>query len=275
MISTGEGPAVLLVHGLGGFKESWGRLPDLIAGNGRRAVAVDLPGWGESPGGRGAPHSSRWYARRLSPLLDEIGPAIVVGHSLGAQSCVRLAIRRPDMVRGLVLLAPQVVRRAQTGWRPRVPSDWAALPVIGPLATRLIMSRLREDDARLTRALTVVVGDRDLWDDHDEALALLEDAKRRFHASSPRVWGRALSRGLREDLRKSARLLTCPTTIMEGERDRVTKPPFAKMLADVVPDVRLVMLPRVGHLPQWEAPGAVAEEIESVARRADASDGIP
>jgi pimeloyl-ACP methyl ester carboxylesterase len=272
--NAGEGPPVLLVHGLGGFKESWGRLPGLIADNGRRAVAVDLPGWGESPAPGSAPHSPRWYAARLAPLLADLGPAIVVGHSLGCQASVRLAVARPDLVRGLVLLAPQVVRRAQRGWRPRVPSDWAALPVIGPLATRLLFSRLREDDARLTRAFTVVVGDQELWDDHAEALALLEEAKRRFRESSPRVWGRALGHGLREDLRRSARRLTRPTTVVEGERDRITKPPFARMLAEAAPDARLVMLPRVGHLPQWEAPGAVAEEVESVARRADADDGV-
>ena len=59
----GAGPPVLLVHGLNGFKEGWGRLPDALAGAGHRAVAVDLPGFGETPRLRGHPRPRRSPAR--------------------------------------------------------------------------------------------------------------------------------------------------------------------------------------------------------------------
>ncbi len=222
--TCGSGPPVLLVHGFAGFKESWGSLPEAIASGGRAAVAVDLPGWGESPAPRRAPHSAAWYATRLAPLLDDLGPAIVIGHSLGAQAAVRVAVRRPDLVRGLLLVSPQVVRRAQTGWRPRVPSDWAALPLVGPLAIRLLVGVLARDDARLVKGFTVTVADPDRWRDDPAALALLADATRRFRATDARVWSRALHRGLRTDLRRAARGLRVPTTILTGEQDRIEAP---------------------------------------------------
>ena len=266
--TCGSGPPVLLVHGFAGFKESWGSLPEAIASGGRTAVAVDLPGWGESPAPRRAPHSAAWYATRLAPLLDDLGPAIVIGHSLGAQAAVRVAVRRPDLVRGLLLVSPQVVRRAQTGWRPRVPSDWAALPLVGPLAIRLLVGVLARDDARLVKGFTVTVADPDRWRDDPAALALLADATRRFRATDARVWSRALHRGLRTDLRRAARGLRVPTTILTGEQDRITKPPTADLLAASIPDARLVRLSGVGHLPQLEAPGRVVETIDDIARHA-------
>ena len=268
--ARGSGPPVLLVHGFAGFKESWGALPDAIASSGRTAVAVDLPGWGESPAPRRAPHSAGWYATALAPLLDDLGPAVVVGHSLGAQPAVQIAARRPDLVRGLLLVSPQVVRRAQAGWRPRVPSDWAALPVVGPLAIRLLVGVLARDDARLVRGFTVTVADPDRWRNDPVALELLADAARRFRATDERVWSRALHRGLRTDLRRTARKLRVPTTIVTGEQDRITKPRTADLLAAASPGATIVRLPGVGHLPQLEAPNRIGEAIDDLARH-----GVP
>jgi len=262
--TCGSGRPVLLVHGFAGFKESWGAVPTAIAATGRTAVAVDLPGWGESPAPRRAPHTAPWYASRLAPLLDDLGPTVVVGHSLGCQAAVQVAVRRPDLVHGLVLVSPQVVRRAQTGWRPRVPSDWAALPLIGPLAIRLLVGVLARDDARLVRGFTVTVADPTRWRDDADALALLAEATRRFRATNARVWSMALHRGLRTDLRRTAGGLRVPTTILTGSRDRITKPPTAELLAASIPGARLVRLAGVGHLPQLEAPDVVVDAIAGI-----------
>src|SRR5438045_9724670 len=82
----GRGPAVVLVHGLGGFAASWRHnIPSLAA---RATVyAVDLPGFGRS-GKPSAAYSLAYFARALHAFLDAVGvtQVSIVGHSLGARS---------------------------------------------------------------------------------------------------------------------------------------------------------------------------------------------
>ncbi len=258
---VGAGPAVLLVHGLGGFKESWGPIPELIATSGRRAVAVDLPGWGESPGHRREPHTADWYADRLRPLVERLDRPLVIGHSLGAQVAMRLALAEPRAVSAIALVSPQVVRRPQRGWRPRVPQDWAALPLLGPLASRLFFRAFARDDARLERGFAAVVSDPRRFADDPAARALLELAKERFRATSPGIWAKALNRALRIDLRDLAGAVRVPTIVVVGGDDRITKPWPAASLAHAIPHARLATLPGVGHLPQVEAAETLTSEL--------------
>ena len=93
--TTGRGEAVLLVHGWSGFKEAWLTLPRALADAGFAAMAVDLPGWGESPAPRGRatprppmPAPSRARSRAA-------WPAHLIAHSMGAQAGIVLALRRP------------------------------------------------------------------------------------------------------------------------------------------------------------------------------------
>jgi 3-oxoadipate enol-lactonase len=97
----GEGPPLLLVHGLGGaawnYSEMVPRLP------GRRLIVPDLPGHGAStplPASAGL----AGYADAVAACLP--GAVDVVGHSLGGVVALRLAERHPALVRRLVLAAP-------------------------------------------------------------------------------------------------------------------------------------------------------------------------
>jgi len=101
----GEGPSLLLLHGLGGAASNWIELaPELAREN--RVIAVDLPGHGGSSPLPALPN--------LEPFADRVGlvlrseaadPAVVVGHSLGCVVALRLAMRSPELVRGLVLVS--------------------------------------------------------------------------------------------------------------------------------------------------------------------------
>jgi pimeloyl-ACP methyl ester carboxylesterase len=101
----GDGPAVVLVHGLGGTIENWrGLAPPLAAEH--RVVVPDLPGHGRS-----APLPE---ARDLDALAEavlaiadaeEMVGAVWIGHSLGGVVALRAAVLRPEAVRGLVLAA--------------------------------------------------------------------------------------------------------------------------------------------------------------------------
>jgi pimeloyl-ACP methyl ester carboxylesterase len=102
----GEGEPLLLVHGLGGASENWCEvLPELVLRH--RVIAVDLPGHaGSAPLARGATVDD--FAGAVAGVLEAegVGSALVVGHSFGGLVALRLAHRRPEVVRGLVLVAP-------------------------------------------------------------------------------------------------------------------------------------------------------------------------
>lgn len=102
----GEGEPLLLVHGLGGSAENWVEvLPELVRRY--RVLAVDLPGHaGSAALARGATIDD--FAAATAAVLDAEGVdrAVVAGHSLGGLVALRLARSRPELVRGLLLVAP-------------------------------------------------------------------------------------------------------------------------------------------------------------------------
>lgn len=102
----GAGNPVLLVHGLGGSADNWVEVvPELVQRH--RVIAVDLPGHaGSAPLALGATMDD--FAAATAAVLDAEGldGAVVAGHSLGGLVALRLARTRPDLVRGLLLVAP-------------------------------------------------------------------------------------------------------------------------------------------------------------------------
>jgi pimeloyl-ACP methyl ester carboxylesterase len=101
----GDGPPLVLLHGLGGAASNWVELaPELAREN--RVIAVDLPGHGGSSPLPALPNLEP-FADRVGLVLQREGvhPVVVVGHSLGCVVALRLAMRSPDLVRGLVLIS--------------------------------------------------------------------------------------------------------------------------------------------------------------------------
>lgn len=101
---------VLFVHGSPGTWEGWkGYLTDPELRTAARLLAVDRLGFGGSERGKTEPSLAKQAAALAAVLESEPGPpAIVVGHSLGGPIAARLAMDRPDLVAGLLLIAPSI-----------------------------------------------------------------------------------------------------------------------------------------------------------------------
>ena len=100
---AGEGPPIVLVHGLGGSATNWCELAPLLAER-HLVVVPDLPGHGGSEP-LAAVSGLQPYADRVAAVMERegIARAPVVGHSLGGLVVLRLALRRPEMVSAIVL----------------------------------------------------------------------------------------------------------------------------------------------------------------------------
>src|SRR5271163_951893 len=108
VVERGEGPSILLVHGLAGQMGDFTYgVVDLLATQ-YRVAAVDRPGSGYSARAPRASASLYAQAEALAALIDvlELGRPLVVGHSFGGAVALALAQRHPERVAGLALVAP-------------------------------------------------------------------------------------------------------------------------------------------------------------------------
>src|SRR3954465_10142910 len=153
-LTMGEGPHMLLLHGLGGTKASFF---DTAAALSRRYTvhAIDLPGFGGSSKPATAGYGARYFANAVIGLMDalEIERAHLVGNSMGGRVAIEVGLERPDRVGGIALLSPAVafVRR-DWHWLVRF-----ARPELGMLPHSLGRRRIEQ-------TFWALFADRDLVD---------------------------------------------------------------------------------------------------------------
>ncbi|MBZ2198384.1 alpha/beta fold hydrolase [Occultella gossypii] len=126
-VDRGNGPALVLLHGLGNNHESWTYVLREIDESRNRIIAPDLLGFGDAPKPQ-VDYTPGQHADAVIATLDELGvsTAVVAGHSMGCIVAAEVARKRPDLVSRLVLLgAPTFrrIRRTRRRFRSRVAED--------------------------------------------------------------------------------------------------------------------------------------------------------
>lgn len=256
---------IVFVHGLGGSHLNWVLVAPALA-RGRRAYALDLRGFGLTPGW---PRDTSIAANveLVDVFLREVvgGPAVLVGNSMGGLiSATRAA--QGDGVAGLVLVdpaLPPVSRRPDVG----VAAMFAtyALPGVGELAMRMSQARVAPE-AGVARVINLCFADPGRADP-----AMLA-------AAVELVKGRALIRGKEESFLRATRSLVwtlaraervramlarigVPVLLVHGEVDRLVPVAAARRVAAANPVWESVFLAGVGHTPQLEVPGSVVDVV--------------
>jgi pimeloyl-ACP methyl ester carboxylesterase len=260
---------VLCIHGLGSAAVSWKRFAENLSSD-HRVLAVDLPGHGRTPrAGRSA--SVQANSALLEAVLEHVGPAVLVGHSMGAALAVRQAAARPDHVRGVVLVAPPMPRLP---WEPMAPelASRVALCAWPWLARTALAARFRrlgpEEFVRRGLALTCASTEAVDQEIQQELIQRAEAGCMEDHATfveAARSVGVLVARA--GAYRRAIASVATPGLVVHGALDRLAAPTGVEQLASLQPGWRTALLSGIGHSPHMEAPQEVAEQVRAFTRR--------
>jgi pimeloyl-ACP methyl ester carboxylesterase len=249
-VRTGQGPAVVLVHGFGSSLYTWRDVIPALAAR-HDVVALDLPGFGQSD--QPADLSFEDFPGAVLGLMDALGieKASLVGNSMGGATVAVVAGRHPERVWALVLIDaagfnlapsehPGVVRLTE--------SSLAPLLSLLPGKRLLVETSLRQvfhDPAKVT----------------PERLSEYLDAARR-PGTLPAI--RSLGASLRDRstvVEAALPRIQAPTLVLWGGDDRWIPLAHAERFVGAIPGARKVVVPACGHVPQEEKPDEVARLV--------------
>lgn len=247
-LTAGEGPPLVLLHGVGTSSGEWSRvLPDLARNH--CVYAIDLPGYDGSY--EPSDYSPAFTASFVGSFLDAVGVerAVVVGNSFGGLVALHLALSEPARVSTLVLSDSAGLGRAVNPAMVAFSS-----PGAGGLAKTLAKTRLGAAQRSLHRALLLFARPWQIprkWIKDQYKLAQLPNFTDATLASLRNTVG---ATGQREVLLERLPELRMPTLIVWGVEDRLLPYSQAKEAVTLVQDGSLELIPNCGHLPHVEQP---------------------
>jgi pimeloyl-ACP methyl ester carboxylesterase len=242
-VDYGDGPPLLLIHGLGGCWQWWlENIPDL--GRDHRVIAVDLHGFGASEELPPRVEMST-HADAMAALLDEleIEQAVLCAHSMGGLIALRFAVTCRARLSGLVLvcaggilLNPRRLALLNIGFRafhalfarPGVPRAFSRRPRL----RSLLFSEALGDLSTLRPELAAQI----------------------VPCLAAPGFNEAVRAGIRVANELSAKDVDAPTLMIWGDGDPILPVAQARELAERLPNARLEVFEGVGHCPMLERP---------------------
>ncbi|MFE6923029.1 alpha/beta fold hydrolase [Nocardia sp. NPDC057663] len=247
---TGEGPAVVLLHGGGPGAtglSNYSRNIEALSGH-FRVIVPDLPGYGRSSKRVDQSDPFGDLGRVIGGLLDELGiaSAHLIGNSYGGAAALRLAMDRPEKVNRMILMGPGGIGTTRALPTSGLQQLLGYYQGSGPSRDKLI-SFIRES----------LVFDGDAVPD--------EVIEERYRGSiDPEVVANpplrrpsgifALRTLWRMDFTRDSRLgkVEHPTLVIWGAEDKVNRPEGGRTLAQIMPNCDLYLAANTGHWVQWE-----------------------
>jgi (E)-2-((N-methylformamido)methylene)succinate hydrolase len=239
VITRGQGPQLILIHGVGLRAEAWNAQIELLSEK-FEVVAPNLPGHGESPL---LPElaSLEDYSERIASLLNR--PTIIAGHSMGAMIALDSASRNPEHICGVVALNA-IYRRtdaARAAVKMRAESlDGVSVPNPEPTLTRWF---------------------------GDETSVEREACKNWLQTVDPKGYQAAYRVFAEEDgpSDTSLRSLNCPALFMTGELEPNSTPDMSRAMADLAPNGRAEVIETAAHMMPMTHSGEVSKSLQNFA----------
>lgn len=235
--------AVLLLHGIGGGRSIWDDAASgtlrALADAGFRAVAVDLPGYGDSAA-LGPPDLDAFVAG-VRGVMAAIGAqrTVLAGHSMGGMVAQEIVARDPRGVDALVLACTSAAFGPPGGgWQAKFVADRLA-----PLDAGLGMRGVAE---QLVPGMVSPHADQNARQAATDVMARVPEPTYRA----------ALQTIAAFDRRAALANIAVPTLLLAGEHDRTAPPDVMRRMAARIPGARYVELQNAGHIANVEAPAA-------------------
>ncbi|VDC20264.1 alpha/beta fold hydrolase [Pseudogemmobacter humi] len=239
---TGNGPDLILIHGIGATRQVWDGVIGRLAPH-FRCIAYDLPGHGvsEIPA---RPLSLDDLVADLAALQEHLGIASVhlAGHSLGGMIGPAYALRYPERVRSLGLISTAAFRSDEDRAKVRA--------VIDGMRARSVAADLGVLTARwFTDAFALR---------HPEVIA---QRRQQVLDTDPEVFLNVFDIYAGTEMAPWLNRVSAPALVLTGAEDGGCNPHLNRQIAAALPDARLCIVPQVKHAILLEAPERVAEEL--------------
>jgi pimeloyl-ACP methyl ester carboxylesterase len=243
-----DAPVIIMLRGVASSLHTWEPWAQVLSRT-YRVIRYDLPGFGLTGPDINVNYSALRSIAVLSAIMNmhSIRRATLIGNDVGGEMAWQFASRFPERVEKLVLISPCRLGYTQD---PKVTRPMWFLPVTLPIW--LVWWKLRNaygDPSRLSgetvrryRDLMLTKGNR--W----ALLVRIWLTKMRFH---------------QPQLEK----VVAPTLVLWGEKDRLVPPSFADPFIKTLPQVSLMLLSGLGHMPQEEDPAASLPPVEAFLAR--------
>jgi pimeloyl-ACP methyl ester carboxylesterase len=265
-LTIGEGPDVVLIHGLGGAKSSFLDAAAALSAD-FRVHALDLPGFGSSGKPLRAPYDAGWFADVVLRTMDALGVrrAHIAGNSMGGRVALEVGLCAPERVGGLVLLCPAVAFIKRT---------------LHPIV-RLLRPELGLLPHRFTRGMV----EGQLWSlfadpdaiDPEIADVIVDEFQRIYANAGGRLGFLSAARNIyldapfgRNGFYPRLSELAPPALFVWGTHDPLIPAPLAGHVRRWLPHAEQIVLEGCGHVPQVERAEQTAGIMRRFFRRADA-----
>lgn len=257
----GAGPPLVLLHGYADSADSWRRTLDLLARKRRRAIALDLPGFGTAgpldPGHPVLDQLDEFVAAAVHQTAEQHGEVVLVGNSLGGCLSLRAAENAGLPLRGVVPVAPAGFDHPR--WfraieaQPLIRAVLAApFPVPEPIVRGMVGQVYRALAFADQSAITGEV-----------VASFTAHHRSREALSSYLATGRRMLAELQDPF--NLHDIRVPVLLVWGDRDRMVTHKGSRWLIEALPDTEYELLEGVGHCPQVEAPQRFVEVVERFA----------
>ena len=247
-VEAGEGPVVLLIHGLAASLLTWYCNIDVLAGAGYRVIAPDLPGYGDSDKPGHLDYDPESASNFVYDFSQELGLErfSIVGSSAGGLVAGLFALENPAMVERMALVGSGGFGRSLS-WFLRVIS----LPVVGGLVYQPWLNNMMGVSKYLFYRPPAVLEELLPEMDRVKLLPGARTAMLRSVRSSIDLWG------LRKQWRILERLKDSPVPLMTvwGANDIIIPVSHAAAVGRELPASTVRIVPECGHWPQMEKPG--------------------